>query len=352
MGAVPLILAVSAALLSAAAALPTTPAKLPNVATAMPGAGLPCLMLGHVDCVAGGPRNQFGLDFKDMGKSWNEKFCMTDSDGDGLTNGEELGDPCCMWTPENTNPPGFRTTMLSHPGDKAESGASSVPKATCPIKPTITSPKTTLVPVTSSSMTCAKGMKKPVKELLLLVVKAGSDGMTGKRLMDGSMICPKHYGEAGFGIVAMAPYKPDYVQWGIDGKKIWREKYSPWSLSGDKLSNGASRGITPWKSYPADGTEFVVKASTQQGELALKLVIKCDGDMTTSPTTVAPSTTALTLTSNVGETVETATGAPTTTKEVNDPPATMMAATMAVTTVASAPDTTGGHGGEYSSGGY
>lgn len=48
---------------------------------------------------------------------------MKDSDGDGLTNGEELGDPCCKWSvgkdPE-------RTTMLSHPGEKDE--VNSAPK--------------------------------------------------------------------------------------------------------------------------------------------------------------------------------------------------------------------------------
>jgi hypothetical protein len=51
-----------------------------------------------------------------------------DSDGDGITNGEELGDPCCLWTPTNPKPKGFRTTILSHPGDETESAAKSAPK--------------------------------------------------------------------------------------------------------------------------------------------------------------------------------------------------------------------------------
>lgn len=54
--------------------------------------------------------------------------CMTDSDGDGVTNGEELGDPCCLWTPDSPSPKGFRVTNLSHPGDSEEDGANSAPK--------------------------------------------------------------------------------------------------------------------------------------------------------------------------------------------------------------------------------
>ena len=38
-----------------------------------------------------------------------------DSDGDGITNGEELGDPQCVWTPGN-NP--NRTTNITHPGNQ------------------------------------------------------------------------------------------------------------------------------------------------------------------------------------------------------------------------------------------
>jgi len=38
---------------------------------------------------------------------------LLDSDGDGQTNGFELGDPCCVWTANAT--PAF-TTDISHPG--------------------------------------------------------------------------------------------------------------------------------------------------------------------------------------------------------------------------------------------
>jgi len=41
------------------------------------------------------------------------KVCHLDSDGDGLTNGQELGDPNCTWTRGMPNPPG----PTSNPGD-------------------------------------------------------------------------------------------------------------------------------------------------------------------------------------------------------------------------------------------
>ena len=47
-------------------------------------------------------------------QQWDECLCRADSDGDGKTNGEELGDPDCVWTmgdePEMTQ-------GISHPGN-------------------------------------------------------------------------------------------------------------------------------------------------------------------------------------------------------------------------------------------
>lgn len=36
-------------------------------------------------------------DFAAAGHTWTHALCMKDSDGDGRTNGEELGDPGCKW---------------------------------------------------------------------------------------------------------------------------------------------------------------------------------------------------------------------------------------------------------------
>jgi dopamine beta-monooxygenase len=69
--------------------------------------------VGHERAGGGGPRNVFGLDFAAAGKKWTNNLCQKDSDGDGLTNGEELGDPDCKWTEGTT--PQF-DAGLSHPG--------------------------------------------------------------------------------------------------------------------------------------------------------------------------------------------------------------------------------------------
>jgi hypothetical protein len=45
-----------------------------------------------------------------------------------VTNGEELGDPCCLWTSTNSAVTDFRSTGLSHPGDAGESAASKAQK--------------------------------------------------------------------------------------------------------------------------------------------------------------------------------------------------------------------------------
>ena len=68
--------------------------------------------VGHLDKSGGGNRNAFGNDFAAAGHSWTQDLCEKDSDGDGLTNGEELGDPDCIWEVGQT--PSF--PALSHPG--------------------------------------------------------------------------------------------------------------------------------------------------------------------------------------------------------------------------------------------
>lgn len=57
----------------------------------------------------------FGFqDFSESGHRWVTAFCRMDSDGDGRTNGQELGDPECVWTPGAT--PQMNAT--GHPGIK------------------------------------------------------------------------------------------------------------------------------------------------------------------------------------------------------------------------------------------
>ena len=69
--------------------------------------------VGHGRTFGGGPNNAFGRDFAKHRTKWLD-VCRLDSDGDGKTNGEELGDPDCVWTPGSA--PKFSCT--SHPGFK------------------------------------------------------------------------------------------------------------------------------------------------------------------------------------------------------------------------------------------
>ncbi|XP_060064280.1 DBH-like monooxygenase protein 1 homolog [Ylistrum balloti] len=69
--------------------------------------------VGHMNPLGGGSINPFGEDFRKAGMKWNKDLCQMDSDGDGKTNGEELGDPDCVWTKGRA---AAVTLGLSHPG--------------------------------------------------------------------------------------------------------------------------------------------------------------------------------------------------------------------------------------------
>ena len=62
------------------------------------------------------PRNAFGDDFEEADKKWTKDLADKDADGDGFTNGEELGDPQGTWVyMENVE---SDRTFVSFPGDK------------------------------------------------------------------------------------------------------------------------------------------------------------------------------------------------------------------------------------------
>jgi len=69
--------------------------------------------VGHFSSFGGDARNQFGVDFELAGNQWTPALCRTDSDFDGQSNGLELGDPDCVWTPFSVP---ARITDISHPG--------------------------------------------------------------------------------------------------------------------------------------------------------------------------------------------------------------------------------------------
>ena len=143
-----LLLVLAAALLSAIHARPTYRLRIPNGARVpcqdnVPGCSSgTCSAVGHNSCK--GPDyssqttsilNPFGSDFRAAGFQWTQSLCMKDSDGDGFTNGEELGDPCCDWTPDS-----FLEHMYAfgHPGFSTDYKDESAPpkcKRTSPVTP-------------------------------------------------------------------------------------------------------------------------------------------------------------------------------------------------------------------------
>ncbi|CAE8639830.1 unnamed protein product [Polarella glacialis] len=78
-------------------------------------------------------------DFVKNQGNWSQ-LCSIDSDGDGLSNGEELGDPCCQWS-ANSDRATFRLTKLqeyrrwkiTHPGrvDKTSAPAKQTQPEFC-----------------------------------------------------------------------------------------------------------------------------------------------------------------------------------------------------------------------------
>ncbi|XP_065180661.1 temptin-like isoform X2 [Sycon ciliatum] len=119
------VIVLALALLPATLAFPRFVPNIPNLGVVggtpslVPSpsgvAGVVCQSIGHVASCDGAPSgdgNVFGMAFLAGGSSW-AAVCSMDSDGDGLTNGMELGDPDCTF-PAGQTP--ARTTALSHPG--------------------------------------------------------------------------------------------------------------------------------------------------------------------------------------------------------------------------------------------
>ncbi|PVD28567.1 hypothetical protein C0Q70_11156 [Pomacea canaliculata] len=69
--------------------------------------------VGHRAIQGGGRKNRFGVDFAAAGNMWTPELCRKDSDNDGVSNGEELGDVFCRWSISN---PINLASPKGHPG--------------------------------------------------------------------------------------------------------------------------------------------------------------------------------------------------------------------------------------------
>lgn len=113
-------------------------------------------LLCHTDAVGNGPRNALGLQIEEMGLDgsgdvsvqavvWANIFNL-DADGDGFTNGEELGDPDGTWMPgdpdpatddisDPNDPEDFPAEIDANNGDDDGSGGSSSSEDGCSVSP-------------------------------------------------------------------------------------------------------------------------------------------------------------------------------------------------------------------------
>ncbi len=84
----------------------------------------------HTDIQGGGARNRFGQAVEarvipgGRQEFWNSSLAFQDSDGDGKTNGQELGDPNGIWKPGQPNPGSF--SAVSNPGDQLSTDVNDV----------------------------------------------------------------------------------------------------------------------------------------------------------------------------------------------------------------------------------
>mmetsp|Transcript_23313 Transcript_23313/g.42875 ORF Transcript_23313/g.42875 Transcript_23313/m.42875 type:complete len:188 (-) Transcript_23313:183-746(-) len=108
------IAVVAAAFLPLVYGGPANRDKIPNGYNVMRG-GSVWDGVGHCSAAGGGQcLNPFGQAFKAAGYTWTTALCEADSDGDGQSNGFELGDPECTWVESGAAP--SRSTDISHPG--------------------------------------------------------------------------------------------------------------------------------------------------------------------------------------------------------------------------------------------
>nr|KAG5696786.1 hypothetical protein BaRGS_012809 [Batillaria attramentaria] len=71
--------------------------NVPNPCKDKPGQEAVWGGVGHKNISGGGDLNPFGDSFKMANFTYTVDVCQADPDKDGLTTGQELGDPGCVW---------------------------------------------------------------------------------------------------------------------------------------------------------------------------------------------------------------------------------------------------------------
>ena len=113
--------------------------------------------IGHKNVGGGGVTNLYGQNFGSAGLKWTSALCTMDSDGDGQSNGLELGDPCCLWVHGGGDPTFMND--ISHPGDNTKMTRRPMPA--CP-SGTATPSTSTGVSATTAPSGSAPAIPAPV----------------------------------------------------------------------------------------------------------------------------------------------------------------------------------------------
>jgi hypothetical protein len=91
--------------------------------TKVPNGNTYGITLGHPGGATRKATN-FANSFYSSGQKWTKAFCHADADGDGQSNGFEMGDPCCIWTVGQT---AMITTSLSDPNSASSKTVRMMP---------------------------------------------------------------------------------------------------------------------------------------------------------------------------------------------------------------------------------
>jgi MYXO-CTERM domain-containing protein len=102
------------ALVVAVTTIPSLAHAFPSYESSIPNGFTNGCLNCHHSSFGGDARNSFGLAVEATGSPQWSSLCGADSDGDGQTNGQELGDPNCIWT-RNKTP--ARQHDIGLPGD-------------------------------------------------------------------------------------------------------------------------------------------------------------------------------------------------------------------------------------------
>lgn len=151
--------------------------NIPNGNSVKDSTGSSWAGVGHNRRAGGGALNPFGVDFQNAGHQWTNTLCQKDSDGDGATNGQELGDPNCVWV-QGGQPAGPAT---GHPGFADNSNSAPPPPAELDTCANVTMP----AGVTNMTMQFSPGFSLPggvvttyPRQAFNLTELAGSGGVS------------------------------------------------------------------------------------------------------------------------------------------------------------------------------